>query len=60
MPSDFAAAVPLPQSPPAEPASPSLLHVLSPKLISAKARPLGKTENKSGRLILFALIGAIF
>jgi ABC-2 type transport system permease protein len=60
MPSDFAAAVPLPQSPPAEPASPSLLHVLSPKLISAKARPLGKTENKSGRLILFGLIGAIF
>src|SRR6476469_5023659 len=60
MPSDFAAAVPLPQSPPTEPASPSLLHVLSPKLISAKARPLGKTENKSGRLILFGLIGAIF
>src|SRR5689334_9211292 len=60
MPSDFAAAVPLPQSAPTEPASPSLLHVLSPKLISAKARPLGKTENKSGRLILFALIGAIF
>src|SRR6185436_5026949 len=40
--------------------SPSLMHVLSPKFISAKARPLGKTENRSGRLILFVLIGAIF
>ncbi len=36
------------------------MHVLSPKFISARARPLGKTENKSGRLILFVLIGAIF
>jgi ABC-2 type transport system permease protein len=36
------------------------MHVLSPKFISAKARPLGKTENRSGRLILFVLIGAIF
>jgi ABC-2 type transport system permease protein len=36
------------------------MHVLSPKLISAKARPLGKTENRSGRLILFFLIGAVF
>ncbi|MGH7603350.1 MAG: putative ABC transporter permease subunit [Gemmatimonadaceae bacterium] len=40
--------------------SPSLAHVLSPKLISARARPLGKTENKSGRLILFTLVGGIF
>ena len=40
--------------------SPGLRHVLSPKFISAKARPLGKTENRSGRLILFVLIGAIF
>ena len=36
------------------------MHVLSPKFISARARPLGKTENRSGRLILFVLIGAIF
>jgi ABC-2 type transport system permease protein len=43
-----------------ESAAPGLLHVLSPKIISAKARPLGKTENKSGRLLLFGLIGAIF
>jgi len=43
-----------------QPPSPGLMHVLSPKFISAKARPLGKTENKSGRLILFVLIGAIF
>src|SRR5205814_3629422 len=35
-------------------------HVLSPKFISARARPLGKTENRTGRLILFVLIGAIF
>jgi ABC-2 type transport system permease protein len=40
--------------------SPPLLHLLSPKFISAKARPLGKTENASGRLILFLLIGAVF
>ena len=36
------------------------MHVLSPKFIAAKARPLGKTENRSGRLILFFLIGAVF
>ena len=40
--------------------SPGLLHVLSPKFISARARPLGKTENRSGRLLLFLLIGAVF
>ena len=40
--------------------SPGLFHVLSPKFLSVKARPLGKTENRSGRLILFVLIGAIF
>ncbi|MGI8400069.1 MAG: putative ABC transporter permease subunit [Gemmatimonadaceae bacterium] len=40
--------------------SPSLLHVLSPKIISVRARPLGKTENKSGRLILFTLVGGLF
>ncbi len=38
----------------------SLWHLLSPKFISAKARPLGKTENQSGRLILFFVIGAVF
>src|SRR2546423_29709 len=42
------------------PPSPGLMQVLSPKIISAKARPLGKTENRSGRLILFFVIGAIF
>ena len=40
--------------------SPGLTHVLSPKFISARARPLGKTENRSGRPILFVLIGALF
>ena len=40
--------------------TPSLRHVLSPKIISARARPLGKTENKSGRVILFTLIGGVF
>src|ERR1700682_5313666 len=40
--------------------SPTLRHVLSPKFLSAKARPLGKTENRSGRLILFVVIGAVF
>jgi ABC-2 type transport system permease protein len=40
--------------------TPSLRHVLSPKIISARARPLGKTENKSGRIILFTLIGGVF
>jgi len=38
----------------------SLLHLLSPKLLSARARPLGKTENRSGRIILFTLVGGIF
>ncbi len=42
------------------PASPSLRHVLSPKFLSVRARPLGTTENRSGRLILFVAIGAIF
>jgi len=40
--------------------SPTLLHVLSPKYLSAKARPLGKTEGQSGKLILFLVIGAVF
>src|SRR3954466_13669915 len=40
--------------------SPGLFHVLSPKFLAVKARPLGKTENRSGRLILFGLIGAAF
>lgn len=40
--------------------SPSLMHLLSPKLLSAKARPLGKTENKAGRLVLFFIVGAVF
>ncbi|MDB4870770.1 MAG: hypothetical protein JWL97_1774, partial [Gemmatimonadales bacterium] len=31
----------------------SLNHLLSPKFISARARPLGKTDNRAGRLILF-------
>jgi len=60
MPSDLAAAAPFPPAIPEIPPSPGLMHVLSPKFISAKARPLGKTENRSGRLILFVLIGAIF
>jgi ABC-2 type transport system permease protein len=42
------------------PSTPSLRHVLSPKFLSARARPLGKTENRSGRLILFTLIGGVF
>ena len=41
-------------------ASPGLFHLLSPKFLAMKARPLGKTENKTGRLILFGLIGAVF
>lgn len=40
--------------------TPGLRHVLSPKFISAKAKPLGKAENRSGRLILFTLVGGIF
>ncbi|HJP59988.1 MAG TPA: hypothetical protein VJ865_08310, partial [Gemmatimonadaceae bacterium] len=60
MSSDSAIAVTLLPTPGSEPITPGLMHVLSPKIISAKARPLGKTENKSGRLILFFLIGAVF
>jgi ABC-2 type transport system permease protein len=42
------------------PDSPSLGHVMSPKFISARARPLGKTENRSGRFVLFTLVGGAF
>ncbi|MFL5585610.1 MAG: putative ABC transporter permease subunit [Gemmatimonadaceae bacterium] len=49
----------VPQTPPGG-LSPGLLHLLSPKFLSIKARPLGKTENKSGRLILFVAIGGVF
>jgi ABC-2 type transport system permease protein len=38
----------------------SLNHLLSPKFISARARPLGKTENRAGRLILFFIVGGVF
>ena len=38
----------------------SLNHLLSPKFISARARPLGKTENRAGRLILFFIVGGAF
>ncbi|HEX3532794.1 MAG TPA: hypothetical protein VHT23_01140, partial [Gemmatimonadaceae bacterium] len=38
----------------------SLNHLLSTKFISARARPLGKTENRAGRLILFFLVGGVF
>ena len=37
-----------------------LRHLLSPKVLSARARPLGKTENRVGRLVLFTAIGAVF
>src|SRR2546428_4997829 len=64
MPSELsleAAGALVPESPTSQlPDSPSLRHVLSPKFLSARARPLGKTENRSGRLILFVLIGALF
>src|SRR5947207_9551417 len=50
----------IPEQAPEVPPSPGLIHVLSPKFIAARARPLGKTENRSGRLILFLVIGAIF
>ncbi|MFN2637644.1 MAG: hypothetical protein ABR585_11510 [Gemmatimonadaceae bacterium] len=40
--------------------SASLAHILSPKVLSARARPLGKTENRVGRLVLFLVIGAVF
>ena len=38
----------------------SLLHLLSPKFLSARAKPLGQTENRVGRLILFTAIGGAF
>jgi ABC-2 type transport system permease protein len=40
--------------------SPSLRHVLSPKFISSRARPLGKTENRTGRIVLFVTVGGVF
>ncbi|HEX9311059.1 MAG TPA: hypothetical protein VF887_09625 [Gemmatimonadaceae bacterium] len=44
----------------AKPGTVSIQHLLSPKFLAIKARPLGKTENRSGRLILFAVIGGVF
>ena len=38
----------------------SVAHLLSPKWLSARAKPLGKTENRVGRLILFTVIGGAF
>jgi len=38
----------------------SLAHLLSPKWLSARAKPLGQTENRVGRLILFTAIGGAF
>ena len=43
-----------------QPSSPSLWHILSPKFFAARTRPLGKTENRTGRLILFVSVGGIF
>ena len=60
MPSHASTLSALPQAESRDLPSPGLMHVLSPKFISARARPLGKTENQSGRLILFVLIGAVF
>src|SRR3981081_1995739 len=37
-----------------------LTPLLSPKFISARARPLGTTDNRVGRLILFFLVGGVF
>jgi ABC-2 type transport system permease protein len=38
----------------------SLLHLLSPKILSAKAQPLGNPENRLGKLILFTAVGGAF
>jgi hypothetical protein len=38
----------------------TLVHLLSPKFLSVRAKPLGEGENRAGRLILFGVIGGIF
>jgi len=38
----------------------SLMHLLSPKILSAKAQPLGNPENRLGKLILFTAVGGAF
>src|SRR5437763_6508670 len=43
-----------------QPSAVSVQHLLSPKFLAVKARPLGKTENRTGRLILFLAIGGVF
>src|SRR3954466_13518958 len=45
---------------PESPESPSLAHVLLPKFLSARARPLGQTESRTGRLVLFTVVGGAF
>jgi ABC-2 type transport system permease protein len=60
MPSDLAISLSGPQPVVNLLSTASLRHLLSPKLLSARARPLGKTENRLGRLVLFTAIGGVF
>src|SRR5881392_2129893 len=60
MPSHASTLSALPQAESHDLPSPGLMHVLSPKFLAVRARPLGETENRSGRLILFVVIGAVF
>ena len=60
MPSDLAISLSGPQPVVNLLSTASLRHLLSPKVLSARARPLGKTENRVGRLVLFTAIGGVF
>ncbi|HEU4748176.1 MAG TPA: hypothetical protein VFS56_06715 [Gemmatimonadaceae bacterium] len=60
MPSDLAISISGPQPLVDLRSTASMWHLLSPKWLSARARPLGQTENRIGRLILFTAIGGAF
>ena len=60
MPSDLAISLSGPQRALSFLKTASLMHLLSPKFLSARARPLGKSENRVGRLILFTAVGGAF
>src|SRR5688572_4713668 len=60
MPEELALSLSGPRPTATFPRTAPLLHLLLPKFLSARAKPLGKGENRVGRLLLFTAIGGAF
>jgi ABC-2 type transport system permease protein len=60
MPEELALSLSGPRPTATFPRTAPLLHLLLPKFLSARAKPLGQTENRVGRLLLFTVIGGAF